>query len=169
MTSRREREADMLFVMSEAQRWHGSADFDVGVEHPLDHVGIAVPSIAHALPVFESLAGTKSSPVEPVPRQGVNVVFVGSLPCRVELIEPTRDDSPVARFLERRGSGLHHIAYRVPDIEAALASYIARGWDPVDRVPRAGAHGRRVAFLHPRSTHGVLVELVEDAGPVSGA
>lgn len=153
----------MLFVMTDTLHHERSGTGTSRVEHPLDHVGIAVASIAAALPVFESLAGSQGSPVEAVAGQGVNVVFIGSTPCRVELIEPTRADSPVARFLDRRGPGLHHVAYRVPDIDRALASYIALGWEPIDRTPRAGSHGRRVAFLHPRSTHGVLIELVEEA------
>jgi len=131
------------------------------LEHPLDHIAIALPSIAAALPVFELLAGSAGSPVEHVPDQGVNVTFLGIAGCRLELIEPARADSSVARFLERRGAGLHHIAYRVPDLAAALDALAAAGLQLIDRQPRAGAHGRRVAFIHPGSTHGVLVELVE--------
>jgi len=131
------------------------------VTQPLDHVGIAVPSIAQALPLYESLTGSGSSPPEAIPAQGVNVVFVGTGDARIELIEPTRPDSPVARFLERRGQGLHHLAYRVPDLRAALAAWAGQGYELIDREPRPGAHGRLVAFLHPRSTHGVLIELVQ--------
>lgn len=131
------------------------------MERVLDHVAIAVPSIDDALPQYETLIGARGSLPETVASQGVRVVFIGSGPAAVELLEPLRADSPVARFLEKRGPGLHHIAYRVADIEAALAEQIAAGVEPIDRVPRAGAHGRRVAFLHPRSFSGVLVELVE--------
>jgi methylmalonyl-CoA epimerase len=135
---------------------------DLRTQHPLDHVAIAVPSIAAALPLFESLSGASGSLPEHIPEQGVNVVFVGSAGTRLELIEPARPDSPVARFLERRGPGLHHIAYLVPDIAAALAAWVAQGYAAIDATPRAGAHGRRVAFLHPRSAQGVLIELVQD-------
>jgi methylmalonyl-CoA epimerase len=128
----------------------------------LDHVAIAVESIAASLPTFESLLGGPGSPVEHVESQNVRVAFLGSGAGRMELIEPTGPDTAVGRFLARRGPGLHHIAYRVPDIEAALASLAADGIELIDRAPRPGALGHRVAFLHPRSTGGVLIELVSD-------
>ena len=134
------------------------------MQHPLDHIGIAVPSIAAALPVFEFLGGASGSRIERVDSQRVDVVFIGTAGCLVELIQPIGPDSTIARFIERRGAGLHHIAYRVPDLAAELDRLAGEGWELVDRQPRAGAHGRRVAFVHPRSTHGVLTELVEDAG-----
>ena len=127
----------------------------------LDHVAIAVESIAASQPIFESLLGAVGSPVERVDSQGVSVAFVGAGPGRLELIEPTGPDTPVGRFLARRGPGLHHVAYRVPDLEAALTRLAAEGVELIDRVPRTGAHGHRVAFLHPRSTGGVLIELVD--------
>lgn len=127
---------------------------------PLDHVAIAVPSIASARTFYEALAGPAGSPVEAVPEQGVNVLFVGNAPGRIELIEPDSDTSGVARFLSKRGPGLHHIAYRVEDIAATLDDLANRGVELIDRHPRPGAHGHRVAFIHPRSTGGVLVELV---------
>jgi methylmalonyl-CoA/ethylmalonyl-CoA epimerase len=127
----------------------------------LDHVGIAVASIDESLPLWESLTGGKGSAREVVETQGVEVVFVGAGAGRVELIAPLRPDSTVARFLERRGSGMHHLCYRVPDLRAALAEYAAEGYELIDREPRAGAGGHLVAFLHPRSMAGVLIELVE--------
>ena len=129
---------------------------------PLDHVAIAVESIAASLPVFESLLGASGSPVERIASQGVAVTFVGSGPGRIELLEPTGADTTVGRFLARRGPGLHHIAYRVPDIEAALAQFAGAGVELIDRRPKFGANGHRVAFLHPRSTGGVLIELVSE-------
>lgn len=131
------------------------------MERTLDHVAIAVPSIAAALPIYETLIGAAGSAPERIEAQGVTVVFIGTGAGRVELLEPTTDDSPVARFIERRGPGLHHIAYRVPDLAVALAACVAEGLQPIDSTPRPGAHGRRVAFLHPRSAFGVLIELVE--------
>jgi methylmalonyl-CoA/ethylmalonyl-CoA epimerase len=128
---------------------------------PLDHVGIAVPSFDAALPLFQLLTGATGSPPERVESQGVEVTFIGDGDGRLELIRPTGPDSPVARFLERRGPGVHHLAYRVPDLEAALARFTAAGILPIDPEPRRGAHGRRIAFLHPRSTGSVLIELVE--------
>jgi methylmalonyl-CoA/ethylmalonyl-CoA epimerase len=130
-------------------------------ERVLDHVGIAVHSLDQAIPLWEPLAGAACSPRDVVDTQGVEVVFLGSGPGRVELLAPTRPDSPVARFLERRGPGMHHLCYRVEHIEAALADFAALGYDLIDAEPRQGAFGHRVAFLHPRSTGGVLVELVE--------
>jgi methylmalonyl-CoA/ethylmalonyl-CoA epimerase len=132
-------------------------------ERDLDHVGIAVPSLDEALPVWEALVGAAGSGRERVDAQGAEVVFVGSGAGRVELLAPTHPDSPVARFLERRGSGMHHLCYRVPDIAAALREYRDAGYQLIDQEPRSGAHGHRVAFLHPRSSTGVLVELVEHA------
>ncbi len=129
---------------------------------PLDHVAIAVASIEEALPVYELLTGARSSPRERVESQGVDVVFVGTGVGRLELIEPTSPNSPVGRFLQKRGPGLHHVAYRVPDLGAALARLAAQGVRLIDEQPRPGAHGRLVAFVHPASTGGVLVELVQD-------
>lgn len=130
-------------------------------ELPLDHVGIAVRSIAEALPIFQLITGGDGSPIERVADQGVAVVFVGSGAGRLELIEPIAPESPVARFLERRGPGLHHLAYAVEDLVAALERLRRAGVRLIDEQPRAGAHGHRVAFLHPASTGGVLIELVE--------
>lgn len=135
------------------------------MELSLDHVAVAVPSIAAARPVFESLLGAASSVAETVAAQRVTVQFMGRGPGRLELLEPNAADSPVARFLERRGPGLHHIAYRVADLAAELARLDAAGVQLIDRVPRPGAGGHLVAFIHPRSCAGVLVELVEAADP----
>jgi methylmalonyl-CoA/ethylmalonyl-CoA epimerase len=134
------------------------------MELPLDHVAIAVHSIAESQPVFELLTGGGSTERERVGGQGVDVVFVGSGDSRLELLEATDPASPVARFLEKRGAGLHHLAYRVPDLEATLERLRAAGVELIDHTPRAGAGGHRVAFLHPRSCGGVLVELLEAAG-----
>jgi methylmalonyl-CoA epimerase len=137
------------------------------VQLPVDHVAIAVESIAAVQPIFESLLGTTSSRPEHIPAQGVNVVFVGENEARIELLEPTDPEGAVARFLARRGAGLHHLAYRVADIAAELDRLVAAGYEPIDRQARAGAGGHRVAFLHPRSTGGVLIELVEHADGAS--
>lgn len=128
---------------------------------PLDHVAIAVDSLAKALPLFQSLTGGAGSDIERVEAQGVNVAFVGTGAARLELIEPLSAESGVGRFLARRGPGLHHIAYRVVDLGSTLDDLAARGVELIDREPRAGVHGHRIAFLHPRSTGGVLIELVE--------
>jgi methylmalonyl-CoA epimerase len=125
--------------------------------YPIDHVAVAVSSLSDAVPMFERLSGTAGSPVEELPAQGVNVAFVGG----VELLEPRGPDSTVARFLERRGPGLHHIAYRVPEIVDALQVAEAQGFRLIDSEPRPGAGGHLVAFLHPSSTGGVLIEFVQ--------
>jgi len=124
---------------------------------PLHHIGIAVPSIADAAPRFELLSGERCSPVEEIPTQGVRVAFVG----RLELLEPLSEDSSVGRFLSRRGAGLHHLAFQVRNLPAELERLSISGFTRIDREPRVGSGGHRVAFLHPHSTEGVLVELVE--------
>ena len=124
---------------------------------PLDHVGVAVASIQEVAPIFELLTGHACSPVEEIESQGVNVAFVGP----VELLEPRGSDTPVGRFLERRGSGLHHLAFRTSDIRSELDRLREEGMELVDAEPRPGARGHLVAFLHPRTAAGVLVELVQ--------
>jgi methylmalonyl-CoA/ethylmalonyl-CoA epimerase len=131
------------------------------MELPLDHVAVAVPSITAALPIFELLTGASGSPIERVEAQKVDVAFVGAGTGKIELLQPAGADSTVQKFLDKRGSGLHHIAYRVPDIQATLDLLRAAGIRLIDEQPRPGAGGHLVAFLHPSATHGVLVELVE--------
>lgn len=131
------------------------------MELPLDHVAIAVPSITAVLPIFESISGARSTPIEAVPAQRVNVAFIGSGEGRIELIEPAAPDSTVQKFLDRRGTGLHHIAYRVSDLASALEQYAQAGYRLIDSTPRPGAGGHLVAFIHPQSTAGVLIELVQ--------
>ncbi|MBT8396060.1 MAG: methylmalonyl-CoA epimerase [Gemmatimonadetes bacterium] len=128
--------------------------------YPLDHVAVAVTSLEEAVPLFELLTGDSCSPVEELPSQGVRVLFVGS----IELIEPLGPDTPVGRFLQKRGQGFHHIAYRVPDLSEALSRLREEGIDLIDETPRPGSRGHQVAFLHPRGTGGFLIELVQ-AGP----
>jgi len=123
----------------------------------LDHIAVAVPDLDAALPLYLRLEGGMPGEIEEVPSQGVRVTFVGV----IELLAPTAPDTPVGRFLERRGPGLHHVAWRVDDIRGALAALEAEGYELIDRTPRPGARGHQVAFLHPRSTHGALIELVQ--------
>lgn len=125
--------------------------------YPLDHVAVAVSSLKETRSLFQLLTGNDCSPVEELPSQGVRVCFVGS----VELLEPLSPDTTVGRFLQKRGQGLHHIAYRVPDLPAALSQLRTQGMELIDEEPRAGARGHQVAFIHPRSTGGVLIELVQ--------
>ncbi len=129
----------------------------------IDHIGIAVNSLVASVPTFEAMLGENPAGRESVPSEDVDVVFFGHGTGRVELLEPTRPDSPVARFLERRGPGLHHVCLRVDDLAATLMRLEATGIVPIPPGVRTGAGGRPVAFLHPRDGGGVLVELVEDA------
>ena len=124
---------------------------------PLHHIGIAVPSISDARHRYELVTGASSSPIQVVETQRVKVCFVGWL----ELLEPTDPSSTIARFLERRGPGLHHVAYSTRDLEWELARLAEAGVELIDTAPRPGAFGHQVAFLHPRSTEGTLIELVE--------
>jgi len=127
----------------------------------LDHVGIAVSSLADALAFYRDTLGLEVEAPEEIASQGVRVHFIAAGESTLELLEATSSDSPVARFLSKRGPGMHHVALRVDDIVAALADLKARGIRLVDETPRPGAHGSLVAFLHPSSTHGVLVELIQ--------
>lgn len=130
-------------------------------EHALDHVGIAVHSLDESLPLFESITGHKGHGRERVDSQGVEVVFLGQGDGRLELLAPTRDDSAVAKYLAKRGPGMHHLCYRVASVAAELDRYRAEGRALIDEAPRAGAAGHLVAFVHPKSTGGVLVELLQ--------
>lgn len=127
----------------------------------VDHIGVAVASLEQALPVWEGKLGLRAKGVEDVPSQGVRVCFLPLGGLKFELLEPASPDSAIARFLEKRGPGLHHVAYEVPDVRAALAEAEAQGLQLIDRAPRPGAAGKLVAFLHPRATGGVLTELVQ--------
>ncbi|MFQ5689716.1 MAG: methylmalonyl-CoA epimerase [Gemmatimonadota bacterium] len=133
----------------------------------IDHVGIAVNSVDAAASLLESLLGQPPDGGQTVPEEGVRVVFFGSGPGRIELLEATNPDSPLARFLRRRGPGLHHICLRVPDLHATLDRARSNGLEIVPPGAREGADGRTVAFLHPRSTGGVLIELSEFPDPSS--
>jgi methylmalonyl-CoA/ethylmalonyl-CoA epimerase len=125
----------------------------------IDHIGIAVNSLATAVPIWTALLGQNPAGEEEVPGEDVRVAFFGTGRGRIELLEPTREDSPIARHLERRGAGVHHVCLAVDDLPAALARAAAAGLDLLPPGIRAGAGGREVAFLHPRSAGGVLIEL----------
>ena len=123
------------------------------------HIGVAVTEIAAVLPFYTEVLGLATRPPEVA--DGATIVSIPFGESDVELLEPRSPDSPVAKFLEKRGPGIHHVCYRVPDLDAALAACRAAGYRLVDETPRQGAHGKRIAFLHPKSTAGVLIELTD--------
>jgi methylmalonyl-CoA/ethylmalonyl-CoA epimerase len=125
----------------------------------LDHVGIAVSGLTEPLAFFRDALGLDVESSEEIASQGVHAHFIRVGDATLELLEPTLVDSPVAKFVARRGPGLHHVALRVDDLAAALAELKDRGVRLIDDTPRPGAHGSLVAFIHPSSAHGVLVEL----------
>lgn len=129
----------------------------------INHIGVAVSSIEEALPFYRDTLGMTLSGTEEVASQLVKVAFLAVGESKIELLEPTSPESPVAKFLEKNGPGVHHVAYGVPDIEAAIAKLSAGGTRMIDTAPRVGAHGARIAFIHPKSSGGVLTELCESA------
>ncbi len=133
----------------------------------LDHVGIAVRDLAEALAFYRDALGLEIEAPEEVASQRVRAHFVPAGGAALELLEATAPDSPIAKYVERRGPGLHHLTLRVDDIHGALARLKARGVRLIDEAPRPGAHGSLVAFIHPSSAHGVLVELIETGGAAS--
>lgn len=130
----------------------------------IDHVGIAVRDLEAAIAWYAEAFGATVTHREVVEGDGVEEALLAVADSYVQLLTPTRDDSPVARFLTGRGDGLHHVAYRVPDCAAALDAAREAGALPVDETPRPGSRGTTVAFLHPKTTFGTLIELVEDPG-----
>ena len=127
----------------------------------IEHIAIAVSDLETAVSTFASILGLPASGREAIESEQVKVAFFDVGTARIELLEPTATDSPVGRFLERRGPGLHHIALEVDDLEAALERCRRADIDTIGEAPRGGAGGRRVAFLHPRTTGGTLLELSE--------
>ena len=127
----------------------------------IDHIGIATNGIDDAARFYLELLGLQIEHVEEVPSQKVRVAMLPLGESRVELLEPTSDDSPISKFLAKRGPGIHHIAVQVQDIRASMAELKEKGARLIDEQPRTGAGGCLVAFIHPSSTGGVLLELVE--------
>jgi methylmalonyl-CoA/ethylmalonyl-CoA epimerase len=127
----------------------------------IDHIGIAVNSLAEALPFYRDQLGMAFKGIEEVAEQKVKVAMLEIGASKIELLEPTSPDSPVARFLEKSGPGIHHLAYEVADIVAAIAGLERAGARMIDRTPRHGAHGALIAFIHPKSSNGVLTELCQ--------
>lgn len=127
----------------------------------IDHIGLATHGIDEAAKFYRDVLGLEVAETEEVAEQKVRVAMLPIGESRIELLEATSDDSPISRFLEKRGPGIHHIAVRVDDIQAALADLKQKGARLIDEEPRLGAGGCLVAFVHPSSTGGVLLELVQ--------
>ena len=127
----------------------------------IDHLGVAIKNIAEGQKFWADALGIACEGSETVAEQGVTTAFFPVGESEVELLESTEPDGPVAKYIEKKGTGIQHIAFRVEDIEAALKELTEKGIRLIDEIPRKGAGGARIAFLHPKSTGGVLVELCE--------
>src|SRR5580692_10838845 len=136
--------------------------------HPLftelDHVGIAVRDLDAAIAYYRDTFGATVSHRETIDLDGVEEALIAVADSYIQLLSPTRPDSPVARFLERRGEGLHHVGYRVDDCAVALAAVRDAGGTLIDEAPRPGSRGTTVAFVHPKGAFGTLIELVQEPG-----
>lgn len=129
----------------------------------IEHLGIAVKSLEEAIPYYENILGLKCYSIEEVPDQKVKTAFFKVGQTKIELLEPISEDSTIAKFIEKRGEGIHHMAFAIEDgVANALAEVEAKGVRLIDKAPRKGAEGLNIAFLHPKSTCSVLTELCED-------
>lgn len=128
----------------------------------IEHLGIAVKSLEEAIPYYEKVLGLKCYNIEEVPDQKVRTAFFKVGQTKIELLEAMSEDSTIAKFIENKGEGVHHVAFAVKGIEEALAEAETNGVRLIDKEPRKGAEGLTIAFLHPKSTGGVLTELCED-------
>lgn len=128
----------------------------------IEHLGIAVKSLDEAIPYYENILGMKCYSIEEVADQKVKTAFFKVGQTKLELLEPTSDESPIAKFIEKRGEGIHHLAFAVEDgVANTLAEMEGKGVRLIDKAPRKGAEGLNIAFIHPKSTHGVLTEFCE--------
>lgn len=129
----------------------------------IEHLGIAVKSLEEAIPYYENILGLKCYSIEEVADQKVKTAFFKVGQTKIELLEPTSEDSTIAKFIEKRGEGIHHLAFAIEDgVANAFAEVEAKGVRLIDKAPRKGAEGLNIAFLHPKSTCSVLTELCED-------
>jgi methylmalonyl-CoA/ethylmalonyl-CoA epimerase len=127
----------------------------------IEHIGIAVKDLLTAIPLYEKLFGTKCYAIEEVADQKVKTAFFKVGETKIELLESTSPDGPIGKFIEKKGEGVHHIAFAVDDVAGVLRDAEANGIQLIDQQPRKGAEGLSIAFLHPRSTGGVLVEVCQ--------
>lgn len=133
----------------------------------LEHIGIAVKDLEIANAMFASLLGRPHYKIEEVESEGVKTSFFEIGGVKIELLESTRENSPIGRFIEKRGEGIHHMAFQVTDIRDSIRSYLEKGFEIVNKEPRPGADNKMICFLHPKSTAGVLIELCQEASSVS--
>ena len=129
----------------------------------INHIGIAVQSLEASIPFYRDALSMPFQGFEEVAEQKVRVAMLQVGESKIELLEPTSPDSPIAKYLEKSGPGIHHVAYEVADIEAAIAAMQRQGARMIDELPRNGAHGTKIAFVHPKSSCGVLTELCQSA------
>jgi methylmalonyl-CoA epimerase len=127
----------------------------------IDHLGIAVDNLEEAVHLYRDILGLEFAGEEVVAEQKVKTAFFPLGESSLELLEPTAPESPIAKFLAKRGPGIHHIALRVDDVVQSIAEMKAKGMRMIDEAPRSGAHGAKIAFIHPKSTPGVLLELCQ--------
>lgn len=135
----------------------------------LVHVGVAVNDLGASIATFSKLFGITDVPIETVADQKVRLAFFHTEGALIELTEPTSADSPIAKFIANRGEGVHHLSFEVDDIRAELARLRSDGFQLVDEEPRRGAGGSWIAFVHPKSTNGVLIEISQKIAPAQGA
>ncbi len=130
----------------------------------VSHIAIAVRSLEEAIPFYRDILGLTLEGTEVVPDQKVKVAFFLAGETRIELLEATTEDSPISKFVAERGGGIHHVALRTDDVSAEIARMQDKQIRMIDSAPRGGAHHTRIAFMHPKAAHGVLLELTEESG-----
>jgi methylmalonyl-CoA/ethylmalonyl-CoA epimerase len=128
----------------------------------LEHIGIAVKNIEKANAIFETLLGREHYKIEEVASEGVRTSFFEIGGVKIEFLEATRDDSPIAKFIEKKGEGVHHLAFAVSDIRSSMEDYKKKGFEVINEEPKKGADNKMICFLHPKTTSGVLIELCQD-------
>lgn len=128
----------------------------------LEHIGIAVRSLDHSNPLFAALLGQSHYKIETVDTEGVRTSFFNLGGVKIELLEATGPDSPIAKFIEKRGEGVHHLAFSVSSLSESIEAYRTKGFEPINELPKKGADNKMICFLHPKTTGGVLIELCQD-------
>lgn len=128
----------------------------------IEHLGIAVNSLEESIPIYETLLGTKCYKTEEVLSEGVKTAFLAIGESKIELLEATNDDSPIAKFLSKKGKGFHHIAFDVDNIQLEIDRLVNEGFEMIHRTPKDGADNKQIAFLHPKSSDSLLVELCQE-------